>query len=193
MRVPGHLRHPVGHIPAQQHATLRLRRGATREKTFPLRFRLVPAFAHAARLTPDPPLSPSLAFSQGDDRCSERTCYATPSEHCWKKEEQRAAAACKPPVAEGPAVGFVHIFGAAPDYVQNMEAINNQYNIEGLPIKIKDRVKTAVRAFDSYTERRPIVVVVDVAYWWAGDYFTATQAAPADDPWGAGISVQVDF
>lgn len=170
MRVPGHLRHPVGHIPAQQHATLRLRRGATREKTFPLRFRLVPAFARAARLTPDPPLSPSLAFSQGDDRCSERTCYATPSEHCWKKEEQRAAAACKPPVAEGPAVGFVHIFGAAPDYVQNMEAINNQYNIEGLPIKIKDRVKTAVRAFDSYTERRPIVVVVDVAYWWAGSH-----------------------
>ena len=59
---------------------------------------------------------------------------------------------------------------AAPDYVQNMEAINNQYNIESLPIKIEDRVRTAVRAFDSYTERRPIVVVVDVAYWWAGSH-----------------------
>ena len=119
---------------------------------------------------PRPVSPPSLAISQGDYRCSEPTCYATPSEHCWKKEEQRAAAACKPPVAEGPAVGFVHIFGAAPDYVQNMEAINNQYNIESLPIKIEDRVRMAVRAFDSYTERRPIVVVVDVAYWWAGSH-----------------------
>jgi chemotaxis protein histidine kinase CheA len=62
----------------------------------------------------------------------------------------------------------VHLFGADPNYEQNMKAINNEYSVEGLPVKIKDRVKTAIKAFDKYTQRRPIVVVVDVAYWWAG-------------------------
>ena len=46
----------------------------------------------------------------GDHRCEARTCYETPSKHCWRKEEQRAAAACTPPVAEGPSIGFVHLF-----------------------------------------------------------------------------------
>ena len=93
-----------------------------------------------------------------------------PPSTAGRREQRAAARSCKPPSREGTRRRLCPYLRAAPDYVQNMEAINNQYNIESLPIKIEDRVRTAVRAFDSYTERRPIVVVVDVAYWWAGSH-----------------------
>ena len=129
-------------------------------------------------VSPDECATPSPAFLpnnmqpfvcvDGDDRCAAGTCYESPSAHCWKKEEHRAAAACKAPVAQGPALGFVHIFGADPEYVQDMKAIHNQYAVKGLPVKIADRVRVAARAFDAFTVRRPVVVVVDVGDWWSG-------------------------
>jgi hypothetical protein len=130
-------------------------------------------------VSPDECATPSPAFLpnnmqpfvcvDGDDRCAAATCYETPSAHCWKKEEHRAAAACKAPVAQGPALGFVHIFGADPEYVQDMKAIHNQYAVKGLPVKIADRVRVAAKAFDAFTgHRRPVVVVVDVGDWWSG-------------------------
>ena len=107
--------------------------------------------------SPDECATPSPAFLpnnmqpfvcvDGDDRCAAGTCYESPSAHCWKKEEHRAAAACKAPVAQGPALGFVHIFGADPEYVQDMKAIHNQYAVKGLPVKIADRVRVAARLF----------------------------------------------
>ena len=30
-------------------------------------------------------------------------------------------------------------------------------------------MRAAVKAFDAYTERRPVVVVVNIAFWWAGN------------------------
>ena len=106
---------------------------------------------------------------EGDERCSQQTCYDSPSSHCWRKEEHRAAAACKPPVPEGPSAGFVHLFGADPEYTQDMKSIHNQYAVKGLPVKIKNRVKTAIDAFDEFTDhKRPVVVVVDVSLWWSG-------------------------
>ena len=174
MRLAGRVRHALSDLPAEQHAALRLRQGATRRERFERGENARPVLEGSPD---DPPFraaaptdapSPAISKHQGDHRCEARTCYETPSKHCWRKEEQRAAAACKPPVAEGPSIGFVHLFGADPNYEQNMKAINNEYSVEGLPVKIKDRVKTAIKAFDKYTQRRPIVVVVDVAYWWAG-------------------------
>ena len=124
--------------------------------------------------TPSPAFLPNnmqpFVCVDGDDRCAAGTCYESPSAHCWKKEEHRAAAACKAPVAEGPALGFVHIFGADPEYVQDMKAIHNQYAVKGLPVKIADRVRVAARAFGAFTARRPVVAVVDVGDWWSGTH-----------------------
>lgn len=129
--------------------------------------------APAECVSPTPSFLPNnmqpFVCRDGDDRCAARTCYETPSLSCWKKEEHRAAAACKAPVSEGPSLGFVHLFGANPDYTQDMKAIHNQYAVKGLPVKTADRVRVAVASFDKFTDhKRPVVVVIDVSLWWSG-------------------------
>ena len=69
-----------------------------------------------------------LVCVEGDDRCGRDSCYVNSDANndggggrgggggggdCWAEDnEVRAAAACKPPVPEGPSLGFVHVCGA---------------------------------------------------------------------------------
>ena len=45
-------------------------------------------------------------------------------------------------------------------------------------------MRAAVKAFDAYTERRPVVVVVNIAFWWAGNNLGW------EDSWASQLSTQ---
>ena len=87
MRVPGHLRHPVGHVPAQQHATLRLRRCDPRALSLSVSasFRRL----HTRRDSPPIPLSPPPRLLTGRRSMQRANVLRDPLRALLEEEEQR--------------------------------------------------------------------------------------------------------
>ena len=119
-----------------------------------------------------------------ESRCAASTCYPSaaggPPEPCWTTPEANSAAACKPRVPSGPVAGFVHTFNADPDHEGLSDVQAAQLGVETagvLPTRVRDRVPIAVASFAAFTQKRPMVFVVDVNFWWSFNRFIPT----ADD------------
>ena len=172
MRLAGRVRHALSDLPAEQHAALRLRQGATRESASS-RERTPPR----PRGIPPTTLPRSAAATTG--RPSPRFPNIRATTDFWRGRATRPFEAL---LAQGGAARRLRAslpwrrrrwvsctFGADPNYEQNMKAINNEYSVEGLPVKL-DWVKTAVAEclVDKYPLRLDRRRSSPAAYWWAG-------------------------
>ena len=139
-----------------------------------------------------------LVCGNGDDRCERDSCYQYDNNdtkshsgvitNCWATDnEVRTAAACKPLDPQEPAFGFVHMCGVVGGPVwTNADGGNSMYQTMLLPCHADKRIHTAVRAFDAYSKRRPVVVVINIAFWWAGNNLGW------DTSWAGKLSTKAD-
>lgn len=148
---------------------------------------LLPAEQQCASqcITPDGAFLPNnlqpFVCAADDDRCARRTCYDTPQTPCWEGIEDRTAAACKPRDPAGSILAFAHLTDTDPNFDLESELIDCEANCSGaLATSVGERVAGAVAAFAAFTsarshrrvhEVRPIVVVIDVMFWWVGTRF----------------------
>ena len=109
-----------------------------------------------------------FACVDGDSRCKAATCFPEDGTTCFLKDEWMAQAACKPLDPHASSIGFVHV----PDTDLNFDLSTMPfddaayYMTAGLSSKVGERVVQAVEQFADFTETRPIVVSLDMVFWW---------------------------
>lgn len=122
-----------------------------------------------------------FACVSGDSRCSEATCYPR-DEGCWVGEEHRAGAACKPLDPGASTVGFTHIPETDVDFDLSEQWFGAPYLSPGLSSKVGTRVAEAVEKFADFTQKRPILVSLDVMFWWMGMRYQGYGNKTIQDP-----------
>ena len=105
--------------------------------------------------------------NDGDSRCKATTCFPGDGSSCWVAEEWRSDAACKPLDPHASTVGCA--FVPETDQTFDIAAMikNEAYLSPALSPNLGERVVQAVQRFADFTETRPIVVSLDVMFWWS--------------------------
>ena len=122
-----------------------------------------------------------FACVSGDSRCSEATCYPR-DEGCWVAEEHRADAACKPLDPGASTVGFTHIPETDVNFDLAEQWFGAPYLSPGLSSKVGARLAEAVEKFADFTQTRPILVSLDVMFWWVGMRYQGYGNTNIQDP-----------
>lgn len=108
-----------------------------------------------------------FACVNGDSRCRAATCFPGDGTSCYIKYEWRTNAACKPLDPHASTLGFVHIPDTDQDFDLDKQPFDTSvYSTAALSSKVGERVVQAVEHFADFTETRPIVVSLDVMFWW---------------------------
>ena len=118
--------------------------------------------------TPFPPQNVQpFVCNDGDPRCKATTCFPGDGSSCWVAEEWRSDAACKPLDPHASTIGCA--FVPETDQTFDIAAMikNEAYLSPALSPNLGERVVQAVQRFADFTETRPIVVSLDVMFWWS--------------------------
>ena len=118
--------------------------------------------------TPFPPQNVQpFVCNDGDSRCKATTCFPGDGSSCWVAEEWRSDAACKPLDPHASTIGCA--FVPETDQTFDIAAMikNEAYLSPALSPNLGERVVQAVQRFADFTETRPIVVSLDVMFWWS--------------------------
>ena len=108
-----------------------------------------------------------FACANGDPRCKAATCFPGDGTTCYNQDEWRAIAACKPLDPHASTLGFVHICDTDQNFDLAQQPWNSAvYSTAGLSSKVGERVVQAVEHFADFTTTRPIVVSLNVMFWW---------------------------
>ena len=121
-----------------------------------------------------------------DRRCADATCYPEDEDDdgrgCWKHEEFRADSACKPSDPRASTLGFTHIPETDPTFDLSKHWYGEHYGAPALSPVVGERVAQAVAHFADFTQTRPIVVSLDVMFWWGKLRFMGFGGSEIRDP-----------
>lgn len=132
-----------------------------------------------------------FACVNGDSRCRDTTCYPGDGDYCWIGEEYRADAACKPVHPGASTVGFTHIPETDIEFdLTDDMSYGVHYLSPALSSKVGERLAQAVEHFADFTTTRPIVVSLDVMFWWVAMRYNGFGGDKIRDP--AAVAANLD-